>query len=846
VATETEILIRQIQDLTENLADLGRTVVSVDEEIMAKFGVTVDRNTQMVEKNTKAQQKSIKLVDQFGRELESATDAVEENTKAQTLSNKEIIRHVQARQRERSASNELFKEFGRGVSVTGLLRDRFEDLGGESLVATTGLKAVTAGLEGLTRATVKMASAIYQGERGTALSAKALTELVKPVSELATTVGTVIAVLSLFGPAGLIGRGMKIFGAAVGALGIATQTAAKFNEIAAEQTDKLHKSFNALSKSGVVAAGGLDTVFAMAQTMGLSVAELEKFNQLLSDNIQSLSVMGATAGAGADKFAQASGRLIREFGRELELMGVDRDEQREIAMSYMNIQARTGQLLNKSINQLAKESAEYVKELDMLAEITGTNRKAQQEAREAALTETRFRAAMIDAERSGNQQRMRELQVAQRASAMARAAGDVRGATGLLQEAAGGGALSTVEAIAASQTYRLQELLARNPNPTDVEIAQHMGRSVELQQDQLASFNALGGSIDVLQTDFVKSADFARRQAVLLEEAAKAGFEGNQGIQNYLEAIQAGRIKATPETQAVINAGRAQQNAAMMMDSSVRTFNGAAELSMAASKAFAEAVKIMPGSRVNNGLLDAPGVTVPGSAPVPGNVQNMARPSTARRSRRAGGNVQGSGNLASGAGGGFNPYADLRLKSAEAVAGGQSMMATYQFAKQVQDALGDDLLYFSAFNDTYDKRIGVGHKEGRAFDMVLKDPSRSKEVAGVISSMLGGRGKVIDEYLNPVQSTTGGHLHIELAKGYRNGGIATGPQSGYSTVLHGTEAVVPLPDGRTIPVEMPSLHDGMREQVSMMREQVTRLDELINVMRTQNTISSKILAVSQN
>ena len=38
----------------------------------------------------------------------------------------------------------------------------------------------------------------------------------------------------------------------------------------------------------------------------------------------------------------------------------------------------------------------------------------------------------------------------------------------------------------------------------------------------------------------------------------------------------------------------------------------------------------------------------------------------------------------------------------------------------------------------------------------------------------------------------------KLAKG----GIATGPESGYPVELHGTEAVVPLPDGRSIPVEM--------------------------------------------
>lgn len=38
--------------------------------------------------------------------------------------------------------------------------------------------------------------------------------------------------------------------------------------------------------------------------------------------------------------------------------------------------------------------------------------------------------------------------------------------------------------------------------------------------------------------------------------------------------------------------------------------------------------------------------------------------------------------------------------------------------------------------------------------------------------------------------------------GYSEGGIASGPSSGYAATLHGTEAVVPLPNGRTIPVEI--------------------------------------------
>jgi hypothetical protein len=39
-------------------------------------------------------------------------------------------------------------------------------------------------------------------------------------------------------------------------------------------------------------------------------------------------------------------------------------------------------------------------------------------------------------------------------------------------------------------------------------------------------------------------------------------------------------------------------------------------------------------------------------------------------------------------------------------------------------------------------------------------------------------------------------------QGYATGGVARGSTSGYPATLHGTEAVVPLPNGRAIPVDM--------------------------------------------
>jgi hypothetical protein len=82
--------------------------------------------------------------------------------------------------------------------------------------------------------------------------------------------------------------------------------------------------------------------------------------------------------------------------------------------------------------------------------------------------------------------------------------------------------------------------------------------------------------------------------------------------------------------------------------------------------------------------------------------------------------------------------------------------------------------------------------------------------------------------------------------GYQYGGIASGPKSGYAAMLHGTEAVVPLAGGRSIPVEMTGMSDKIGEQVGMMSAQLDRLDEMVSLMRTSNDTNAKILRASQN
>ena len=95
---------------------------------------------------------------------------------------------------------------------------------------------------------------------------------------------------------------------------------------------------------------------------------------------------------------------------------------------------------------------------------------------------------------------------------------------------------------------------------------------------------------------------------------------------------------------------------------------------------------------------------------------------------------------------------------------------------------------------------------------------------------------------------------------YDKGGIAVGPISGYKALLHGIEAVVPLPDGKNIPVEL--MTESFEEKISAMISSLAKTDsstddripqllsrmvalqeEMTNLQKSNNKTSNRMVRV---
>ncbi len=75
------------------------------------------------------------------------------------------------------------------------------------------------------------------------------------------------------------------------------------------------------------------------------------------------------------------------------------------------------------------------------------------------------------------------------------------------------------------------------------------------------------------------------------------------------------------------------------------------------------------------------------------------------------------------------------------------------------------------------------------------------------------------------------------AGNFADGGISVGPLSGYRPLLHGTEAVIPLPDGKTVPVSIdsPTPSAVVDTSSNMMRDLLSRQLDLMQKTFDQTT-----------
>ena len=580
-----------------------------------------------------------------------------------------------------------------------------------------------------------------------------------------------------------------------------------------KQGDALFKSYQDLSRAGAANAGGMTTVYQQMQQFGYNIEELGDFGKLIKENSQSLAILGGTVNQGVRQFGNLA-EGIQRSGLQTQFMnmGMTIENMNTGMAGFLKIQNQTGSAARMNNQQLVQGAAKYIEQLDILTKLTGKSAETLISEQEANLADERYALVYRELKQkadAGDLVAQKELE--QQTILLSQVQGETK--TAVQNTLAGYQASSEAASKLFMTAPELSGMLA--------------------QKGGLAFEGAANQAMDMLKSSSTRTMDQFGELGKATGELGKTfisvkdmmGFEALKGTAE--ERMAAAKAEQAAQK---ANLDEATKNQVKMRQDQMETTRAAQNL-------------INFGlNPVTAGMQKLAGGIESVTSKLPGTGATTGTSGSGRGGDPSGGGlfsrIFGLGGSAPGAG---TTPPDLRIKPG-AENKGSATDALYGVAQQVHDLLGGDYKYFSGFND----RSGGKHGEGKAFDIVLNDRnkyesalSQIKGIAGVTFAQFEPKG-----FKNPNGSVSSGdHIHAEVSAA--NGGIVTGPKSGYNAVLHGTEAVVPLSGGRSIPVEMPGLTASMSGQINMMAMQITKLDELIDAMHNNNDISSKILKASR-
>ena len=155
-------------------------------------------------------------------------------------------------------------------------------------------------------------------------------------------------------------------------------------------TESLAASIKGATASGASFGGSLSQLQASSAQAGMT---MENFGKFVSQNGVAMGAFGTTTDDGAKRFAKLSSSL-RASSSDLYALGYGTAEINQGLANYGKLLRHQGQAGTKSNSELIAGSKKYLKEMDMLAKITGEERSAKEKEREALAVDAQMRAAM--------------------------------------------------------------------------------------------------------------------------------------------------------------------------------------------------------------------------------------------------------------------------------------------------------------------------------------------------------------------------------------------------------------------------------------------------------------------
>jgi len=650
---------------------------------------------------------------------------------------------------------------------------------------------------------------------------------------------------------------VPVFGGSLKALADGVGDASKF---VLESLGKMAKSYQELGDASAVAADGVDGLYRQLNQIGNT--SLPAFTKAVAANAEGLAIFGGGVAAGAEEFSKLTGALTTgQIGQEFLKLGMSFDTVSASSAKYISSYVRLGALQNLTTQQLTERTQTYLKEVDLIARMTGKNRQQQEDEQQKSLNDARFRAKIADLQSSGQGKAADELEAY------------VRGLKGPLADAARAmltGAPMTEEAANANMLYGDQI------RKSIIDIQNGAKATKELTNTMMAG--ARGAKQFGKLIEFTGADAFGAATVGAFDDLAMSAkieqIQKEKGV-SYDEALRQAQEQLTKTTGGATETfTKTQEQVAETGKKIERLGFSLGMYALPALDAFSKGIdeladKVIPklikgvDTLVNGGgpdddkagqgreILEYLGTAfgaLGGStiAPVAGTVAGGLG------GHYLGGKgaeyLSGLGKSFGlkgmekyfGEGPGFfgdknkNQQPQYPIGPNQPIGGGLSgLQSTGIDIKAGAQRPGADLSpkvtalaeaisrnvsgfrRITSANDAYHAGTDSKHAQGLALDFSIDHKPDEREGADIVAKLKQlGASEAIDEYNHPSPGSTGGHFHAAV-QSFAGGGIARGPASGYQATLHDTEAVIPLPSGGKIPVQIKSFLPEFAKALSM-------------------------------
>jgi muramidase (phage lysozyme)/23S rRNA pseudoU1915 N3-methylase RlmH len=692
----------------------------------------------------------------------------------------------------------------------------------------------------------------------------------KTIGSAVSSLGDAISGAGLFfGPKGaavglIVGGLVKGLGTGIKAAGEETgKLLAEYGTFITGELQRTVTAFQQIASVGAIGAEGMQGFADMAVRSGLS---MEQFSNIVARNGEALAATGGTTLQGAKALTGLTEASVK-FEDQFLKMGIGFTEQRDFYAKFLNQNRLILRMQITDQDALAESAKRYIENIDELARLTGVQRSEVQAEIERQNADIRLQAQKQVAMARGGENLVKQIE----------------GTVGYLEKR-GGRTLSegfadamTNTATEASKAFAiatggLGPQIARdlyNNRITQEEaisrVRMALDQNAALSPEIQARLGKLGTVYDSMYNDIFR----LRSGVVQTAEGLEAAKKEQKGAQNAQDQLTDQTVKAQKNLQNFAQqldklvVSKILPNAATHVEMFTRALSGSINYINEQL-----GIKTTGGGGAGGGGRGGGGATGRG----PGAPQaaitgpgGASRPSpeaagTLGAIRDMIGQAESRGDYNVLVGGSKLPeltsmtiaqvleyQKGMKARGHESSALGKYQITqatlmdlvrkmgidpnTAKFDQSMQDRLADELIIYRGM---YNKYAGGAISKERFM----------RNLSAIWAGLpMDASGRSFYQGVGSNKATMG----WDQAMGsFAYGGITSGPRSGYTAMLHGTEAIVPLPGGRSIPVEMTGMTDKMGEQLDMMNQQISSLNELVGLMRTNNDINSKILRTSMN